>query len=193
MRLPDSAHIEQPWRIHELTDDFDLEDVWQFRTPGAGSDDFPVLLAALQERQASKSTGISGLLFKIRWKLGALLGWDRESAGTGARVTSLRDRLPADLRDLPAPDTTDGPFTHVYLLDDEYAAEIANGTVHGVMHLGWVRGDSGYHLQMAVLVKPNGRLGRLYMGFIKPFRYLIVYPAMTRTWERTWKDLAVTH
>jgi hypothetical protein len=30
------------------------------------------------------------------------------------------------------------------------------------------------------------------MAFIKPFRYLIVYPAMTRSWERTWNELAAT-
>ncbi len=49
-------------------------------------------------------------------------------------------------------------------------------------------GDGGHELQMAVLVKPNGRLGRLYMAFIAPFRYLIVYPALTRQWERAWRD-----
>jgi hypothetical protein len=28
MRLPNSAHTSRPWRIHELTRDFRLEDVW---------------------------------------------------------------------------------------------------------------------------------------------------------------------
>ncbi|MFF2396700.1 DUF2867 domain-containing protein [Nocardia sp. NPDC058114] len=191
MRLPESAHTDQPWRIHEIAPDFDVEDIWQFRTPGAGPDDFPALLAALQAERASESTGISGLLFKIRWKLGELFGWDREEAGTGTRVPSLRERLPADLRDTDIP-AEDGPLTALYVLDNEYAAEIANGTMHGIMHLGWVPDTTGYHLQMAVLVKPNGRFGRLYMALIKPFRYGIVYPAMTRSWERTWNDLAVT-
>ena len=191
MRLPESAHTDQPWRIHEIAPDFDVEDIWQFRTPGGGADDFPALLAALQAERASESTGVSGLLFKIRWKLGELFGWDREDAGTGTRVASLRDRLPADLRDTDVP-TEDSPLTALYVLDNEYAAEIANGTMHGIMHLGWVPDTIGYHLQMAVLVKPNGWFGRLYMALIKPFRYGIVYPAMTRRWERTWNDLAVT-
>ncbi|MFD4354176.1 DUF2867 domain-containing protein [Nocardia sp. NPDC058518] len=192
MRLPESAHTGQPWRIHEIAPDFDVEDIWKFRTPGGGPDDFPALLAALRAERASESTGISGLLFKIRWKLGELFGWDREDAGTGTRVASLRDRLPADLRDTDIPDE-DGPLTALYVLGNEYAAEIANGTMHGIMHLGWVPDDSGYHLQMAVLVKPNGWFGRFYMALIKPFRYGIVYPAMTRSWERTWNDLAVSH
>jgi hypothetical protein len=37
---------------------------------------------------------------------------------------------------------------------------------------------------MAVLVKPNGLLGTTYMAAIRPFRYLIVYPAMMRQIER---------
>ncbi len=41
---------------------------------------------------------------------------------------------------------------------------------------------------MAVLVKPNGLLGALYMTAITPFRYLIVYPAMLRTLERQWRQ-----
>ena len=40
---------------------------------------------------------------------------------------------------------------------------------------------------LAILVKPNGRLGRLYMLAIKPFRHLIVYPAMLRQIEREWR------
>jgi hypothetical protein len=28
VRLPDSTHAARPWRIHELTPDFRLEDVW---------------------------------------------------------------------------------------------------------------------------------------------------------------------
>ncbi|HBX81371.1 MAG TPA: DUF2867 domain-containing protein, partial [Propionibacteriaceae bacterium] len=43
MRLPKTAHTERPWRIHELTPDFRVEDVWAFRTPGAGPDDFPTM------------------------------------------------------------------------------------------------------------------------------------------------------
>ena len=38
MRLPNTAHTSRPWRIHELTRDFRLEDVWALPTPG-GPDD----------------------------------------------------------------------------------------------------------------------------------------------------------
>ena len=41
-------------------------------------------------------------LFAIRWKVGRLFGWDNPDTGLGTRVTTLRDRLPDDLRDAPA-------------------------------------------------------------------------------------------
>jgi hypothetical protein len=130
------------------------------------------------------------MLFAVRWKLGAVLGWDRTGSGVGARAPSLRDRLPRDLRDASQPtDADDLPLTPVYQLDNEMARELANRTVHAVMHLGWVPGGNGDHeLRMAVLVKANGRLGRLYMALIRPFRYLVVYPALTRQWETAWRD-----
>lgn len=199
MRLPKTAHTERPWRIHELTPDFRVEDVWAFRTPGAGPDDFPTMLAAMRTAGGfARQPSPVRFLFAVRWKLGTLLGWDAPSAGVGRRVASLRDRLPRDLRDAPqGPDNDNMPLKAIYELDMESARELANKTVHTVMHLGWVRGANGDHeLRMAVLVKPNGRFGRLYMTAIAPFRYLIVYPALTGQWERAWRDrnnLAAQH
>ena len=104
------------------------------------------------------------------------------------RVPTLRDRLSADLRDAPGPDFNALPFRPLYLLADEFAAEIANRTMHGVMHLGWVPDErGGYRGQMAVLVKPNGFFGTAYMAAIRPFRHLVVYPAAIRLIERRWR------
>jgi hypothetical protein len=86
-----------------------------------------------------------------------------------------------------------GLFTPLYLTDDEYAAEIANQTMHGVLHLGWVPDEAGgYRGQMAVLVKPNGRLGTAYMAAIAPFRHLLVYPSMLRQIGRAWQRQRVS-
>ncbi|MEV5506509.1 DUF2867 domain-containing protein [Streptomyces orinoci] len=191
MRLPNATHTSRPWRIHELAPDFRVEDVWSFRTPGAGPDDFPVMLAALAAAGgAGTQPPLVRLLFAVRWKLGALFGWDAPETGLDSRVRSLCDRLPDDLRG-PATGTTtpDTPFTTVYELPAEAAKELANRTVHTICHLGWVPAGNGeYELRMAALVKPNGLFGRLYMAGIKPFRHLIVYPALTRQWERAWRD-----
>lgn len=192
MRLPEGAHTAQPWRIHELTSDFRLEDVWALPTPG-GPDDFPLLIQSVAEGDPSQSTStVVRSLFALRWKLGALFGWDDPDDGLGSRVPTLRDRLPADLRDAPAGPEFDAlPFTSLYLLENEWAAEIANATMHGVMHLGWVPDGSGGHRgQMAVLVKPNGPLGRAYMAAIRPFRHRLVYPAMLNQIGREWRARA---
>lgn len=189
MRLPDSAHESRPWRIHELTRDFRLEDVWALPTPG-GPDDFPRLVQLGASLDPAKSTALPvRALFALRWKLGELFGWDDEESGVGSRVPTLRDRMPADLREGPTgPEFGAVPFKPLYLLDNEFAAESANGTMHGVLHVGWVPdGAGGYRGQMAVLVKPNGRAGRAYMAAIKPFRHAIVYPLMLRDFARRWR------
>lgn len=83
------------------------------------------------------------------------------------------------------------PFHPVYLTHDEWASELANQTVHTVMHVGWVPDDSGvYRAQMAVLVKPNGLFGRAYMAGIRPFRHLIVYGQVMQGIARRWQDSA---
>jgi len=205
MKLPSTAHTSRPWRIHELTPDFRLEDVWALPTPG-GPDDFPRLVrqATTDDPRTLDAKGryvgdgsgglasrVSRALFELRWTLGDLFGWDEADAGVGRRVDTLRDRLPADLRDgPPGPDLGAGvPMTSLYLTDDEWAAELANRTVHSVMHLGWVPdGEGGFRGQMAVLVKPNGLLGEAYMAAIRPFRHLIVYPALLRSVARDWRS-----
>lgn len=190
MRLPTTAHTSQPWRIHEIAHDFRIEDVWALPTPG-GPDDFPRLIAMSTSTDPERgSSAVVRAMFAIRWKVGALLGWDEESSGAGTRVATLRDRLPADLRDGPAPPELAGslPFRALYVTESEWAAEIANRTMHGVMHLGWVPdGSGGYRGQMAVLVKPNGLLGRAYMAAILPFRYFVVYPRMLDEIGRRWR------
>jgi Protein of unknown function (DUF2867) len=189
MRLPNAAHTSRPWRIHELTSDFRLEDVWALPTPG-GPDDFPRLVQTMAA--ADPEHGLSRAartLWAIRWKVGGLLGWDDPEAGLGSRVPTLCDRLPADLREGPSgPEFGSLPFTSLYLLDDEWAAEIANRTMHGVMHIGWVADESGgYRGQMAVLVRPNGLFGTAYMAAIRQFRHRIVYPPALRQLELDWR------
>jgi Protein of unknown function (DUF2867) len=189
MRLPSTAHTSRPWRIHEIAPDFKVEDVWALPTPG-GPGDLPRLVSQIVSGNFPEGAPrLVRALWEARWKIGRLLGWDRRDAGVGARVASLRERLPPDLRAAPTgPEISDVPLTSVFLLENEWAAEMANRTVHSVMHVGWVPdGAGGYRGQMAVLVKPNGRFGAAYMAAIKPFRYLLVYPALMRTIEREWQ------
>ena len=192
MRVPADIHRSRPWRIHELAHDFRLEDVWALPTAG-GRDDFPDLVHLFASGDPGQDPpSLARALWTIRWKIGALLGWDDPDSGIGSRVETLRDRLPADLRSRPpGPVFLTLPFSSLYLTRDEWAAEIANHTVHGILHLGWVPdGTGGYRGEMAVYVKPNGVLGSAYMAAIRPFRHLIVYPTVLRQIGRDWRERA---
>jgi hypothetical protein len=198
-RLPDTAHTSRPWRIHEFTEDFALEDVWQLPTPG-GPDDLGRLVEQFTTPDDTREFPlIFRALFALRWKLGRLFGWDKSDSAVGERVPSLRERLPADLREGPrGPDLRSVPgrqetggapiFHSVYQTHDEWVAELSNETVHSFMHIGWVPDEpgEGYHAQMAVLVKPNGWFGKAYMAAILPFRRALIYPMLLRSIGRKW-------
>jgi Protein of unknown function (DUF2867) len=203
MRIPNAAHESRPWRIRAIVPDFVLEDVWALPTLG-GAEDFPVLLELITASDPANADSLpTRLLWRFRERLGDWLDLGgisapAEDGGEGAAgklpipgmsETSLSERLPEDLRNTAADvDFGSLPFVPLYLTETEFAAEVSNRTVHGVMHLAWVdQGEDRYGAQMAVYVKPRGRFGRAYMALIKPFRYLIVYPALTRQTERTWR------
>ncbi|MGE2722237.1 DUF2867 domain-containing protein [Mycolicibacterium celeriflavum] len=188
-RLAETEHIARPWRIHEIAGDFQLHDVWTLPTPGR-REDFGELVNLWCTFDPSRTSPVVRALFAVRWMLGRWFGLDTPQEGLGARVPTLRDRLDPELRD----STTQLVFDHdhfrpLYLTDDEFAMEIANRTVHGVLHIGWVSGPGGaHHGQMAVLVRPNGVLGRTYLHAIAPFRHVIVYPLMLRDIGRLWRS-----
>ena len=202
MRLPNAVHESCPWRIREITPDFTLEDVWALPVQG-GAEDFQTLLEIAASSDPADAESLpTRVLWGVRDRLGSWFDLGRisvpndggrdEGAGRlpipGKRETSLTDRLPDDLRNTAA-DLDFGalPFVPLYRTDVEFAAELSNKTVHGVMHLAWVdQGEGRYQGQMAVYVKPRGLFGKGYMELIKPFRYWIVYPALMRQIERTW-------
>lgn len=202
-RVPNAVQESRPWRIREIVPDFTLEDVWALPVEG-GAEDFPRLLEMRSAIDpANSDSAYTRALWKLRDQLGAWFGIGRIRVGgdesrdgerklpiPGTRETSLTERLPDDLRDSAAGDGFGSlPFSPLYRTEVEAAAEISNQTVHGVMHLTWVeQGGGRYRGQMAVYVKPRGRLGQAYMELIKPFRYWIVYPALMRQFERAWNQ-----
>lgn len=187
-RLPDSDYTDRPWRLHGIAPDFEVEDVWALPTPG-GRGDLDRLVRGFTAGEQDESGLVFRTLFAVRWWIGRRLGWDREDAGLGRRVPTLRDRLPQDLRaGSTAPDFATVPFVGVYQTETEYVAELANQTVHALMHIGWVADadGEGHHAVMTALVRPNGLLGKAYMAAIKPLRRALVYPDLIRTIGREW-------
>jgi hypothetical protein len=202
MRLPNAAHESRPWRIREIVPDFTLEDVWALPVHG-GAEDFQALLEQVASSDPANAESLpTRALWRLRDHLGSWFDLGRISAPSnggpgdaagrlaipGTSETSLSGRLPDDLRNTAADlDFGSLPFVPLFRTDVEFAAEVSNQTMHGVMHLAWVdQGGGRYQGQMAVYVKPRGRFGRGYMALIKPFRHWIVYPALMRQTERTW-------
>jgi Protein of unknown function (DUF2867) len=202
MRLPNAAHTSRPWRICDIVPDFILEDVWALPACGEAEDFQTLIEIAISSNPSGTSSRSARLLWRLRDRLGSWFDLGTISAPIDSRggretgtppaparhETSLADRLPDDLRGTAADlHFASLPFTPLYRTEIEFAAELSNRTVHGVMHLAWVeRGAGDYQGQLAVYVKPRGRLGRWYMAIIKPFRHWIVYPALMRQIERAW-------
>jgi Protein of unknown function (DUF2867) len=196
MRIPNAAHESGHWRIRDIASDFTLEDVWALPVHGSAED----FQTALKMMTSSDPTGAelpTRILWGARDRLGRWFDLGSISAPAdaaaklpipGTNETSLASRLPDDLRNTAADIRFRSlPFSSLYRTDKEFAAELSNRTVHGVLHLAWVdQGEGSYQGQMAVYVKPRGLLGKAYMAFIKPFRYWIVYPALMRRIERDW-------
>jgi hypothetical protein len=199
MKLLQAEHECRPMRIHDLVPDFTLEDVWTLPTKG-GPEDFEALLEMVGSFDPTQvESRPARLLWDLRDRLGSWfdlgeISTPADGNGGGLPIpgtieTSLRDRLPPDLQGTATGFSFDPlPFVPLYRTDREAAAEISNKTVHGVAHLAWVERDDGrYEGRMAVYVKPRGAFGRAYMAAIKPFRYLVVYPALMRQIERAWE------
>jgi hypothetical protein len=201
MRVPNQVHLDQPWRIHEIVRDFTLEDVWMLPEITGTAAVFDRAIALATSGDPAHANNLAArFLWWVRDQLGRWfdLGEISDDVGLsgdpipGTSESSLVGRLPDDLRGT-ADDVRFGhvPFVPLYETDAELAAEVSNKTVHGVMHLGWARrADGTYQGQMAVYVKPRGVFGKAYMAFIKPFRYLVVYPALEKQLARTWASQA---
>lgn len=196
VRLPNSAHEARPWVMGQIAPDFTLLDVWALPVEG-GREEFDRFLELMSSFDpAGAESPPARLLFRIRSLLGKVTGWDeaQDLPIPGCTETTLAARLPAALQGSARDDRfgdrlepTSAGFVPLYRTADEWAAEISNQTVHGVLQLTWVeQADGRFRGQLGVYVKPRGVLGTAYLRFIGPFRHLIVYPALTKQIGRAW-------
>jgi len=196
-RLTPDAHEKHGWVMGDIAPDFDLLDVWALPVEGR-LEDFDEVVEMFTSWEPGRSDSrVSRFLFAVRYRLGAVLGWDRDTNTLpipGREETSLRARLPAELQGSAGDDLLvdsshpeAGGFLPIYHTEREWAAELSNHTVHGVLQLGWVEHEAGrWRAQMGVYVKPRGWFGPAYLELIAPFRHWIVYPALMRQIERRW-------
>lgn len=197
MQIKESEHYKHDWISHELLKDFEIEDVWRFpvelKSEHQLSNFQEVMKTAMEELEAK---GPAGFLFKLRFFLGEIFGWDKEMRKKDLlKKGSIRERYAKhyQLAGSDLPDPGDAEFTPVYNEIHESLSEIENATVHAALHLGRVPlTKENYTVQMAVYVKPKGALGKFYMALIKPFRHSIVYPAFMNLIRKRWERYLAT-
>jgi hypothetical protein len=199
VRIASDVLKTQDWIIRGIVSDFGVEDVWALPVEG-GVDDFASVIELQQSLDFPASAPLSvRVLWAVRDQLGRAFGLGRVSASAdaaggwppvpGTGEPSLLLRVPEDLRESARSLVAHKPFRPLYRTGTEFAEEISNRTMYGVLHLAWTnQGGGRYRAQMTVYVKPRGAFGRAYMAFIKPFRYAIVYPALLRLLERAWSQ-----
>jgi hypothetical protein len=171
---------------HALLSAVPLHDVWAIPLndggPGRSIQDARAILFG---DRRSLNFAVRGLL-TLRSALGRAFGWDdeRHDPPGGSYVNRLAeaDRSQSQV----APGTREGPFRVLYVLGEEALSELRNATVHAFLALALTPSPGGYTLYLAIYVKPVGRLTRLYMALIDPFRRLIVYPALGRRARQRW-------
>jgi hypothetical protein len=128
-------------------------------------------------------------LFELRSRLGRWLGWDSPRARPipGCAETSVSERLSDDDRRRDASSRFMVPRPElriIYVLDEEALFEIANATIHALLHLGWREGV----VELSVYIKSRGFRSRIYMMLIAPFRHWVVYRPWLSTIATRWKE-----
>jgi Protein of unknown function (DUF2867) len=186
MRIDPAEFRARPLRVHALLHDVPLEDAWAVPLAGGGAGRTIQDLRAVFAGGVEAAPAFVQALFRLRGRIGALLGWDQQRPAWNAE--SYANRLsPADrARSLVAPGTRDGPFRVLYRFEHEQLGELRNSTVHAFASLSIRPTPGGYLAYLGVFVRPVHRFTRLYMAAIAPFRRLIVYPALIRKMQSTW-------
>jgi len=192
MKTTRAAHLAHPWRVQTLAPDFELLDVWRFELRLDAVHGFDAFLETYWEAiRAIEHSRLS----RIRVAVGRAMGWDAKPNSLpipGCAEHGLTERLDASDRarnrvppDAPSP----LPVAHVrpiYRFDDEVLYEVSNDTVHALMHVSCARDAAP---ELAIYIKSRGLFTRLYMAAIWPARHAIIYPALTASVERRWRQL----
>jgi hypothetical protein len=173
--------------VHGFLADVPLHDVSAIDLPGGGEGRKVVDVRSLfVDDPIQEGNGLTRFLFSLRWRVGAIFGWDRQGSGLPEDSYVHRWARIDGGRSLIAPGTKDGPFHVVYHFPSEALSEIRNATVHAFLCSALVPRAEGYRLYWAVFVTPVSRWTTVYLAMIEPFRRFIVYPSLLRRIRRAW-------
>ncbi len=202
MMIKKKIHLARSWKVNEIANDFILWDVWEIPIQASNSKTetfqsfYDIAFETFIKIENNKT--LVGLLFTIRYWLGRVFPLDKNINTLpipGCHETSVMSRLNShDLKKSKIgkfirASNSDLEFRPVYLFENESLHELSNDTVHGLIHLGWIKKDDNYYTAtLAIYVKPRGIYGRAYLKLIEPFRHHIVYPAMMKTMKAQWQE-----
>ncbi len=188
MRIDPGEFHARPLRVHTLLHDVPLEDVWAIRLAGGGAG------RTIQDVRAAFIAGVEAAppivkgLFRLRGRIGALLGWDQQLPAWNAESYVQRLSAADRAQSTAAPGTPDGRLSLLYRFENEQLSERRNATVHAFSSLSIRPTSGGYLAYLAIYVQPVHRFTRLYMRAIAPFRRLVVYPAIIRKAQSAWAE-----
>jgi hypothetical protein len=188
MRIAASEYQNLDLWAHSFLEDVPLHDAFVIDLPGGGKGrTMSEIHDLLPNEEALKANPLVAALFKLRFVLGRLFGWDAHSDALERQ--SYLHRLSAEerARSLTAPGTPDGPFRLLHLLPRESVSEVQNATVHAFLCQALRESDSGYRYYWGVYVKSVAWWTPLYMALIKPFRHWVVYPAILGRIRNAWR------
>jgi hypothetical protein len=189
-----------PLRVHITLAGIPLYDVWAIDLAHwhAG-----ITLDQFLKASPMDSIPISPLarfLFRLRFSIGKVLGWDKTTGRRGRAVPDLPSNLVAEStfvsrvsaadykRSLIQPGTPEKAFSVVYSFANEHVVELKNKTVHGALALALEEKGLSYRLYLGVFVLSVSRLTPYYMAVIAPFRHWIVYPSLLRGFRERWNE-----
>src|SRR5436190_8686784 len=153
MRLAVEEYQNLDLWAHAFLQDVPLHAAFAIDLPGGGKGrtvrDIHALLPA---DAATKVNPVVAGLFKIRWVLGRMFGWDdprRYERHSYLHRLGVEDRA----RSLSTPGTPDGPFRLLHLLPSESVREVQNATVHAFLCEALRESVSGYRYYWGVYVR----------------------------------------
>ena len=150
MRIDPGEFRARPLRVHALLRDVPLEDVWAIRLVGGGTG------RTIQDVRTMFTAGVEAAppivkgLFRLRARIGTLLGWDRQRSAWTAESYVHRLSATDRAQSMAAPGTSDGRLSLLYRFEDEQLSERRNATVHAFSSLSIRPTPGGYLAYWAI-------------------------------------------
>ena len=188
MRVNPTEFHQHNFRVHTFLADIPLHDVWTFPLVGGGEErTIRDVATLLQNGVLEEANPMVRGLFRLRGALGRLFGWD--NARYKVPESSYASRLTQADRahSLDEPGSQHGGFSMIYSFPREMLTEIQNGTVHAFSAMAMVPTPEGYRVYWAIYVKRVSWLTPWYMACIDPFRRFLVYPAVIKRLQQSWR------